>query len=57
MVAENRATHLIDVLQLVNNLANHWFRSFRLDFVVPRLRFPSIPGRLAAVPATTTRLR
>jgi len=45
------ATDLVDVFQLVNDLADHWLRTFHLPFMVTRLSFCSIPWDVGTVPA------
>lgn len=43
------ATNLVDVFQLVNNLADHWLGTFHLHLVVARVSFCSVPCDMGAV--------
>lgn len=45
------ATNLVDVFQLVNDLADHWLWTFHLHLMVASLSFCSIPCDRGTVPA------
>lgn len=42
-------TYLVNVLQLVNDLANHWFRALHFQLMEVKLILHPIPCRLLAV--------
>lgn len=48
---ESTWAYLINVFQLINDLANDGFRSFHLEFMVAELGLSSVPHCLAGVPA------
>lgn len=48
--AGTSAANLVDVFQLVNDLADHWLWAFHLHLMVASLSFCSVPCDLGTVP-------